>query len=126
MNDCFICENVYAYIRTFTSIKLDDWFRMPAKYDPSLLHQNDSVEKYFARLKNDATLILSAQTVDSDNYAFVMEVEFDNEKGVFYEINVRERDQERVFSEYAYLFERIRARQEKKFIDRLNSALGCQ
>lgn len=83
MNDCFICEDVYAYIRTFTSIKLDDWSRMPAKYDPSLLHQNDSVEKYFARLKNDATLILSAQTVDSDNYAFVMEVEFDNEKGVF-------------------------------------------
>lgn len=51
MNDCFICEDVYAYIRTFTSIKLDDWSRMPAKYDPSLLHQNDSVEKYFARLK---------------------------------------------------------------------------
>lgn len=126
MNDCFICEDVYAYIRTFTSIKLDDWSRMPAKYDPSLLHQNDSVEKYFARLKNDATLILSAQTVDSNNYAFVMEVEFNNEKGVFYEINVCEGDKESVCNEYAYLFKRIRARQEKKFIDRLNSALGCQ
>lgn len=112
------------YIRFINSVSPSDWIRYPQKdYDTNLLHQ-ESVEKYMLPLFDGATLIFSVSESDKETN-FVMEVEFDNEKGVFYEIEVLDRDKEWLTSVYKYLIESIRTNREKKFINRINAILNC-
>ena len=60
------------------------------------------------------TLILSYDGSD-----FVMEVEFDDEKGVFYEVPMPENHKEEIKSNYDFLLDGIRNNQEKKLDKKL-------
>lgn len=113
------------YIRFISSVSPRDWIRYPQKdYDTNSLHQEQCVEKYTMRFHDEATLIFSVSESDKETN-FVMEVEFDNEKGTFYEIEVLDREKERLTSEYQDLIESIHANREEKFIDRINSIFKC-